>query len=258
MNNNQYVFDLMDKHPPLTPQELETASHEKRILHNLRFAFTQAKKYAVVYPGLDDDEIIEAMFYATTYAVNRWDPTKSKITPYIAQYVRLIVKEMSNESRSTIGKNSMYIWKSCKISSFVEEFQTKYNRNPTIEEICEETGFPKKTVYNIYNLGIKSITGFDVKASDDSSYDLHEVITDQAKADPSKEYQSLELNEILGQLIADLSPLEQDVVNGRWFNGLKYTEISIALDIPYQNVKKIETKALAKIKRELNAIEKKG
>ena len=258
MDNNKFVFDLMDKHPPLSENALKEASVEKRILHNLRFAYTQAKKYALKYPGLDDDEVIEAMFLATTEAVNKWDPEKSKITPYIAQYVRLIIKRMSNESRSTIGRNSMYIWKSYKIHNFVVEFQALHKRKPTIDEIKAETGFPAKTIYNVYNLGIKSITGFDVKAADDSAYDLHEVIADNSKKDPAKEYQCKDISVILQRLIEDLTDLERDVINGRWYEGMKYNELSVSLDIPYQNVKKIEVAAMAKIRKELDAIEAKA
>ena len=261
--NNKLVFKLMDTYEPLSDEELKTATVEEIVLHNLRFAYTQSKKEGAHYPGLSEDEIIEAMFYATTIAANKWDPEKSKITSYISQYIRVIIKEMANENQHAIQRNTMYIWKSHVINKYVLAFNEEHGRMPTTKEISEgcvtEGGkkFSEKTVYNIYNLGIKSVSSFNVTTSDqDSDHDLNEVICDVEAKTPFDLTCSEDLSNIMTRLIAGLNDEEREVISRRWYDNHKYKEIADALDIPYPRVKKIEIDAMAKLKYELNAIEK--
>lgn len=262
MNENKFVFDLMDKHAPLTEEQLKTATTEEIVLHNLRFAYTQAQKYASVYPGLTNDEIIEGMFYGATLAANKWDPEKSKITSYIDQWIRTIIKDIANSNKHAIGRNTMHIWKSHVISKYVGEFRDAHDREPTIAEIKagidEQQGkdkFSEKTIYNIYKLGIKSVSSFNI-ASTDGEHDLHEVISNPDAPTPYDEANTSDLSFIVTRIIAGLSPLEQEVINRRWYDNHKYKEIAVDLDIPYPKVKKLEEQAMVKLKVELDAIEK--
>jgi len=255
------IYSLMNKYGPLTEKELETASVEKIILHNLRFAYTHAQKMSKKYPGLTNDEIIEAAFLGITLAANRWDPKKSKISSYISQYVRVTLKGMANENTHSIQRNSMYIWKSFVINNFVNEFKNTHNREPTVDEIAEQCvtnsgkRFPKSTIYNVWKLGIKSITSFNHVNTDDESTNLHDIIADEEQKNPFHQTSSNDLSKIMIRLIADLSDNEREIITRKWYNNHKYNQISKELGI-HLKVKKIEVIALNKIKQELKAIEK--
>lgn len=253
--NKTELFALMSKYNPLPHEELAKAPLEDVVMHNIRFAYTQAQKFAKRYPGLDDDEIIEAMLLGLTHAANKWDSSKSKFTPYITQWVRLIIKISANENQSNINKNSMYIWKTHKINAFVSKYTEEFKKEPTTQEIMDATGFPETTVYNVFNLGIKSINGLDTKIEGNDSYNLHDIIGDKTP-DPLEQLQTADLSYIMNQLISDLPSIEQKIVIARWYNKEKYYDIADKLDISYQQIKKIEKTAMSKIKHEFLSIDK--
>jgi RNA polymerase sigma factor (sigma-70 family) len=247
----------MDEHPPLPHSELKEAPIEKVILHNLRFAYTQAKKCADRYPGLSEEEVIEGMLYAATEAANRWKPDESKITSYMSTWIRAVIKDMSNDNRHAITRNTMHIWKTYKINNFVDEFKQAENREPTDTEIAEGTNFSKTTIYNVRNLGIKSVTSFNMASSDgEDDHNLNEIIADETAKSPLDETCDSDISIILTRLIAGLDPIEQEVINRRWYGDHKYKKIAEDLNIPYPKVKRIEDKAKDKLKKELEAIEK--
>lgn len=254
---NHAIFKVMDEHPPLTHEELLKCSTEKIILHNLRFAYTLAKKAAEKYPGLSEDEMIEAMLIGATEAANRWDPSKSSITTYMSQWVPLYVKGQSNENKHAVGRNTMYIWKSYKISEFVESFKNEFGSAPTIKEIADGTGFSETTVYNIHNLGIKSVASLSGSQSDsdEGDRDLNDVLANMHAPTPLDDLCESDMSTILERLIDGLDPLEREVVDRRWFQNHKYKEIVDALELPYPKVKSLEQNALSKLKRELELIE---
>ncbi len=251
------IFKIMDKYPPLSHEELKTVSTENVVLHNLRFAYTQAKRCAIKYPGLTDDEVIEGMLYGATEAANRWKPDESKITSYMSMWIRAVIKDMSNENKHAITRNTMHIWKTYKINNFIQEFKESEDRDPNINEISEGTGFSKTTVYNIKNLGIKSVTSFNlVSSGDEDEHNLNEIIADDSAKTPFDETSESDISMIMTRLIAGLDPIEQEVINRRWYDGHKYKQISEDLNIPYPRVKKVEDRAKDKLKKELVAIEK--
>ena len=247
----------MDEHPPLSRKELRTATVEEVILHNLRFAYTLAKRAAEKYPGLTEDEIIEAMLMGATEAGNRWDPEKSNITTYLSQWIPLYVKGQSNENKHAIGRNTMYIWKAYKINEFVEQFKRDNDTVPSVEEIAKGTGFSKTTVYNIHNLGIKSVASLSGSQtdSDEGERDLNDVLADNSAQTPLDQLCESDMSIIIERLIDGLDPLEKEVVDRRWLQNHKYKEIVAALDLPYPKVKSLEQTGLAKLKKELEAIE---
>jgi len=251
------IFDIMDKHPPLPHSELKKSPIEKIILHNLRFAYTMAMSCAERYPGLSEDEVIEGMLYAATEAANRWKPDESKITSYMSTWIRAVIKDMSNDNRHAITRNTMHIWKTYKINNFVDEFKEKKKRDPSIDEISEGTGFSETTIYNIKNLGIKSVTSFNMASNgDEDEHNLNEIISDDNAKTPFDELCETDISIIMTRLIDGLDPLEKEVITRRWYDGHRYKQIAEDLDIPYPKVKRVEDKAKDKLKQELTAIEK--
>jgi RNA polymerase sigma factor (sigma-70 family) len=261
------IFTTMDQYAPLPHSELvelhKKGEVELIVLHNLRFAYTQAKKAAERYPGLSQEEIIEGMLIGATEAANRWKPEESKITSYMAQWVPLYIKGMSNENKHAVGRNTMYIWKAHKINEFVEKFKEEHKRLPTTEEIAEQCDagngkrFSKTTVYNIYNLGIKSVSSISGSQvdSDEGERDLNDVIADDDAKSPLDMLCESDISMIIERLIDGLDPLEKEVINRRWYERHKYNQIATDLDVAYPKIKQAEERAMAKLKRELELIE---
>lgn len=251
------IFKVMDNYAPLSHEELITQPVEKIILHNLRFAYTKAMEMSHKYPGLSNDEIIEGMLLGATEAANRWDPSKSKITSYMSFWIRAYIKGIANENQHAVGRNTMYIWKAHKIASFVDEFKSINNREPTIDEISAGTEFSKNTVYNIHNLGIKSVSSIDGSQSDDTDGDnnLNDVISDTSSKTPLEEASESDIYSIMERLIDGLDDLEKEVITRRWYNNHKYNQIAADLNVAYPKIKQAETRALDKLKYELNLIE---
>lgn len=251
---NHEIFKVMDEHPHDAEYE---PTVENIILHNLRFAYTQAKRAAERYPGLTEDEIIEAMLIGATEAANRWDPEKSTITTYMSKWIPLYVKGMSNENRHAVGRNTMYIWKAHKIREFVEAYKQEHGCEPSKAQISEGTGFSETTVYNIHNLGIKSVASLSGSQtdSDEGERDLNDVIPDNSAQTPLDMLCESDISTIMERLIDDLTPLEREVINRRWYERHKYNQIVLDLDVPYPKVKQAEARAMAKLKHELQLIE---
>lgn len=254
--DNREIFKVMEQHPPLSHEELAVLPTEKVILHNLRFAYQYARQCANKYPGLSEDEIIEGMLYAATEAANRWDPNNSKFTYFMSFWIRNVIKDMSNSVSCAITRNPMYIWKSYKIGEYVSEYRKTHDADPSVEEIADATGFSKTTVYNVNNLGIKSMTSFSyVPQESDGGNDLNEIVPDHSADTPIESVSKVDLTEIMDRLIDDLNPIEKQVIQMRWYDKIKYREIAERLNVPYSKIKRAEFDAMSKLKKELIAAE---
>lgn len=65
---------------------------------------------------------------------------------------------------------------------------------------------------------------------------------------PVEEATQAQMKEKLHWAISTLSPREQRVLKGRFFEGLGYEELGKQLDVPKHHIRKIEAKAILKLK----------
>jgi len=260
------LFKLMTEYGILSEEKLLEAHAagdvETIIFHNLRYAYTAARRESRKYEVLSEDEEIEGMLYALTLAANKWDPSKGKITTYIAQWMKAVIQDMRNSSANQIQKNTMNIWKTSVITKFIKDFEETHDRTPSIDEIADQLRtssgkkFAKKTIYNQYFLSIKSSNSLNEPSPNNQDGDLlGETISDPDELTPFEAIAEQDLNTVVKQLVLNLSPVEQEVINRRFYKKDSYKDIAIDLQINYFDAKKIEINALSKIKKELALIE---
>ena len=118
-------------------------SREKLITSNLRFVITCAKKYVGL--GVPLIDLINAGNYGLCLAIDKYDPDKGyKFLSFAVWYIRReILREIYNTGR-TIRYPITYISNITKVKKAYDNFVTKYQKDPTDEELIRLANVTQK------------------------------------------------------------------------------------------------------------------
>ena len=149
---------------------------DELITSNLRFVVTCAKKY--VNQGVPLIDLINAGNYGLCLAINNYDPDRGyKFISFAVWYIRReLLREIYNTGR-TIRYPITYISTITKVKKAYEAFVTKYNKEPTEEEIIKIANISQKQ-YDSAIMNKSYCQSIDTPLSEDGSTTLGDVIPD--------------------------------------------------------------------------------
>jgi RNA polymerase primary sigma factor len=180
-------FKDVDKYPIYSGEEqIELAreakkgdkiSRDKLITSNLKFVVTCAKKYTG--QGVSLLDLIQSGLVGLTLAVNNYDPDKGyKFLSFAVWYIRReILKEIYNTGR-TIRYPITYISKITKVKRAYESFITKYQREPTEEELINLTNLTQKQ-YDSAIMNKSYCQSIDTPITDDGVNTLEDILSEE-------------------------------------------------------------------------------
>ena len=127
-----------------------------------------------------------------------------------------------------------------------EELQTKFGREPTVEEIAGELGCEKEAVVLALEAIVEPVSLYEPVFSDgaDTIYVMDQV---GDKSDDRDWLEEIAFKEALRKL----SPREKKILNLRYFRGKTQMEVAEEIGISQAQVSRIEKGAIDSIKREL-------
>jgi len=154
-------------------------SREKLITSNLRFVITCAKKY--VGQGVPLIDLIQSGLMGLCMSVDNYDPDRGyKFLSFAVWYIRReILREIYNTGR-TIRYPITYISNITKVKKAYEDFLTKYQREPSEEELIKIANVTQKQ-YNSVVMNKSYCQSFDTPISDDEKTTLGDIIPDTPK-----------------------------------------------------------------------------
>ena len=245
----------------LTPQEEidlatrikdgDEEAREKMIKANLRLVVKIAQDYSSY--GLPLQDLISEGNIGLMKAVERFDPKKGgKVSTYAAWWIKQGVKRALANQSKTIRLPVHMVDKIAKLRRIQTVLEEILGRDPTDEELHEETGIPLKKI-SLLKQAAQRPMSLDAPVGDGDSNDLADVVPDPDALAPDVLAASGETSEdVLAALIC-LNERERRIVDARFGLAGKSPMILEAVGrefgVTRERIRQLEGIALGKMRK---------
>lgn len=254
----------------LTPEEeIELAerirkgdqeARERMIKANLRLVVKIAHDYEGL--GLPLLDLISEGNIGLMKAVDRFDPKKGgKLSTYAAWWIKQSIKRaLANQTRA-IRLPVHLVDKISRMRRVALKLQEVLGREPTDEELAEELG---TTPYKVAQLKMAAQrpTSLESPIGDEDSKTYNEVVRDEKAEDPGEQLLEKTARELVQRLMEKLDSRERHILKYRF--GLDdadektLEELGREMGVTRERIRQIQNQALAKLRRELEKLERKS
>ena len=221
-------------------------SRDKLITSNLRFVITCAKKY--VNQGVPLIDLIQSGLYGLCLAIDNYDPDRGyKFLSFAVWYIRReILREIYNTGR-TIRYPITYISNITKVKKAYDNFVTKYQKDPTDEELIELTNLTQKQ-YKSVIIDKSYCQSIDSPITDDGKTTIEDTLTE----DP-KPFTDIFTKDTISNSLKTLNPREYKVISefygldGNYERSIK--DIAKEMNLGDERIRQIRKSAIKKLKQ---------
>lgn len=224
---------------------------QKIINSNLRFVISVAKQYQ--NSGLSFEDLINEGNIGLIKAAKRFDETKGfKFISYAVWWIRQSILQAMNEKARKIRLPLNQHSNISKIMQIQEEFMREEEREPTMEELADATGFSPDMIRKAIKSN-KKIISLDAPVMEDSYTPLSALVEDDSVDDPDHKLVVMESRQTeVDQLLKTLSPEEAKIISLYYGINRKYpmtlAEIGNQLGVSRERTRQIKDKILRKLK----------
>ena len=227
-------------------KEGDLKARDKLINSNLRFVVTCAKQF--VGQGVPLIDLISSGNLGLIQSVEKYDPSKGyHFISYAVWYIRReIIRSIYNTGR-TIRYPITYISMITKVKKAYNEFLSKYQREPTEEELIKMTNITEKQ-YNSVILNKSYCQSIDTPITEDGKSSVEDILTEEVK--PFSDFFTKEA--ILDSLKV-LNPREYKVVTEYYGLGgiseRSIKEIAKEMNLGDERIRQLRKEAIKKLSK---------
>ncbi len=259
----QMYLKEIGKVPLLTPEEeIELAKRKERgeadakrrlIEANLRLVVSIAKKFAGA-KGLSLLDLIQEGNIGLFRAVEKFEYRKGyKFSTYATWWIRqAITRALADQSR-TIRIPVHMVETINKFQQVQRQLIQDLGREPLPEEIAAEMEEDVEKVRHIMKISQDIVSLETSVGEDDDDSTLEDFIEDVKNVSPDRAAALRLLHDYVREIIADLSPREQKILEMRFGleDGVTHTleEVGQEFEVTRERIRQIEAKALERIRK---------
>ena len=264
----QMYLKEIGKAPLLTGQEekdlakrIEKGDESARlrfIQANLRLVVSIAKRYVNRSANLSILDLIQEGNIGLSRAVDKFDYKRGfKFSTYATWWIRqAITRALADQSR-TIRIPVHMVETISKYTQVKRRLTQELGRDPLVEEIAAEMELPAEKIRYIQKISQDVISLESPVGESDDDSTLSEFIKDDKSLTPSQIASQTLLRERIKEILVDLTPREQKILELRFGleDGVTHTleEVGKEFGVTRERIRQIEAKALTRIRSHMKA-----
>ena len=208
--------------------------------------------YRYINRGVPLEDLVQAGYEGILIAHSKYDVSKgAKFSTYAHYWMMKSIYETVNEEGIAIRFPDWYTNRRIvPVMGAQTEWFQKFSKEPTVEELANVLHWEVSEVESALHWGTFSPVEFDAEDSTLGIIDSGEA------GNPEIQTERVLLREDIAKLLRLLSRIERNVLRRRFGFGRKeqtLRQISTELNISIEGIRKIETRALQKLRRDPDA-----
>lgn len=224
-------------------------ARDRMVRSNLRLVVSIAKRY--MNRGIPLLDLIQEGNIGLMKAIARFDwRLGHKFSTYATWWIRQSISRLLAEHGRTIRIPIHLVECLTRVYRCRALLRYRLQREPTTEEIAQETGYTKEQVQRAERLLIHTVS-LEMPVGEDDT-ELYELIEDKQAIQPIQESISNDIRLGIRKLLATLSPKEEVILKMRFGLGhyREHTleEVGEAIGLTRERVRQIELKALSRLR----------
>ena len=224
-------------------KEGDKKAQDELVIHNLRFVVSVAKQYQ--NQGLSLEDLISAGHEGLIIASKKYDVDRGfKFISYAVWWIRQSILKALYSNTRTISLPLNQIGNISKVLRTIREFEQKYERKPSLEELETILDIPQRKIGKLLEYS-KYTTSIDSPLTADGEDTLADLLKNEDTIDSSltKESESYQVTKILNLL----KDREHDILRmcfGIGVPKMPMTEISKFFGISSERIRQLKDQAL--------------
>jgi len=215
-------------------------------------------KEALKYYFKDDNllDLINEGNKGLIEALKKFDLTReNRFFTYAMWWVRSEIRRYLSKNQNLISLPDIFYNDYLNFKKAYFKLNKKFKRNPSEKELAEYLQIPEKKVRVMLAVP-DEIISLDKGINDDNTANLSHFLPDNSIEDPLDILIGNSIKDLLHEDIQQLTPKESEIIHLRFgFQGtepMKLREIAKKLHMSPEGIRRIEMKALAKLKNHLS------